>query len=468
MRNFDYLKDIDTLRSLYDYCNAAEINQVCDPEQSAINSRRALEWITRAIYKIEGVEIKERTSLFELVDGQPFRDFVGNDNLLKAVHYIRKVGNASAHTGKVSKKESFFALLNIYNFVGAVLLKLGALKSLAPFNKELIPNQAPIHILPSAKPEPEEKFIESVDASTIPNEPVQAEAPDITEAETRKLFIDLMLKEAGWDILEEDGKIMPGKENREVETSLIEEFKYPKLGPGQLWDVAAEEIEKKGLVNFAGYQQRFHPCVMAARELLESHAIGRVTSVFAELGEDVSGMHKYEDYRTSYTAKKSLGGGVVMTQIHELDYLYSFFGMPESVYAVGGTLADFEIDVEDTADILMKVEHEGYKIPIHVHEDFVQRPATRHCKIVGTDGMILFDLLQNRISVYNRAGELTRGEVFDFDRNNMFYDEMKSFLDSLREKKSTTIPVREGVASLKIALAVKESMETGEIVKLQG
>jgi hypothetical protein len=34
---------------------------VYDPEQSTINSRRALERITRAIYKIEGLEIKERT-----------------------------------------------------------------------------------------------------------------------------------------------------------------------------------------------------------------------------------------------------------------------------------------------------------------------------------------------------------------------------------------------------------------------
>ena len=41
------------------------------------------------------------------------------------------------------------------------------------------------------------------------------------------------------------GKIFK-KENRKVETSLIEEFKYPKLGPGQLWDVAAEEVEKLG------------------------------------------------------------------------------------------------------------------------------------------------------------------------------------------------------------------------------
>ena len=41
-------------------------------------------------------------------------------------------------------------------------------------------------------------------------------------------------------------KILPGKNNRQVETSLIEEFSYPKLGPGQLWDVTAEEIAKLG------------------------------------------------------------------------------------------------------------------------------------------------------------------------------------------------------------------------------
>ena len=36
------------------------------------------------------------------------------------------------------------------------------------------------------------------------------------------------------------------KKNRKVETSLIEEFAYPKLGPGQLWELTASEIEKKG------------------------------------------------------------------------------------------------------------------------------------------------------------------------------------------------------------------------------
>lgn len=41
------------------------------------------------------------------------------------------------------------------------------------------------------------------------------------------------------------GKVFHCK-NRKVETSLIEEFAYPKLGPGQLWEITAEEIQKKG------------------------------------------------------------------------------------------------------------------------------------------------------------------------------------------------------------------------------
>lgn len=41
------------------------------------------------------------------------------------------------------------------------------------------------------------------------------------------------------------GKIF-NKKNRKVETSLIEEFAYPKLGPGQLWDITAEDFKKMG------------------------------------------------------------------------------------------------------------------------------------------------------------------------------------------------------------------------------
>ena len=42
-------------------------------------------------------------------------------------------------------------------------------------------------------------------------------------------------------------KILPGKQDKKhVQTSLIEEFNYPKYGPGQLWETAAAEVERMG------------------------------------------------------------------------------------------------------------------------------------------------------------------------------------------------------------------------------
>ena len=41
-------------------------------------------------------------------------------------------------------------------------------------------------------------------------------------------------------------KIFGKKNNKEVETSLIQQFWYPKYGPGQLWETLADEIVKNG------------------------------------------------------------------------------------------------------------------------------------------------------------------------------------------------------------------------------
>ena len=140
MMNFDYLKDIPELSTLYRYCDAAERNQYADPEVSALNARRALEWMARAILTLKNVEIPERFHLFDMVTSPEFTEFVNDDRLMMAVHYIRKIGNSGAHIGPpVKRKESFFAVLNIYNFVGAVLQKLRVVDNLVPFDKELLP-----------------------------------------------------------------------------------------------------------------------------------------------------------------------------------------------------------------------------------------------------------------------------------------------------------------------------------------
>ena len=219
MRNFDYIKDLG-IETLYRFCASAEENQVSNPDVCAINARRALEYIVRALYEMKGLPIGERTSLFELVDGEPFKVFIGDDKVMMAVHYVRKVGNNAAHTTSVSKKEAFFALLNIYNVVGAVLLKLRLVEEVKPFDKSLIPNsiQHSVMVPTDVKSLPTDNALKVVDREVVKaTEPVVEIACDISEAETRKMYIDLMLKEAGWDILTTEGAVQPLKACIEVE-----------------------------------------------------------------------------------------------------------------------------------------------------------------------------------------------------------------------------------------------------------
>ena len=164
MRNFDYIKDLG-FDNLYRFCAAAEENQVSNPDICAISARRALEYLVREIYKMKGLAIGERTSLLELIDGEPFSGFIGDTKVMMAVHYVRKVGNNAAHLVDVSKREAFFALLNIYNVVGAVLLKLRVVDEVKPFDKALIPNsvQKPVMVPTEVKVLPTDKALEAVD-----------------------------------------------------------------------------------------------------------------------------------------------------------------------------------------------------------------------------------------------------------------------------------------------------------------
>lgn len=219
MRNFDYIKGLG-IDTLHRFCSAAEENQISNPEMSAINSRRALEYIVREIYKLKGIEIGEHTSLLELVSGEPFVTFVANDNLMMAAHYVRKVGNNAAHIAEVSRKEAFFALLNIYNVVGAVLLKLRVVEEVKAFDKSLVPHYVERHVMVPNKVEalPTDKALQEVDKAVVLSADAAADIEcDISEADTRAMYIDLMLKEAGWDIHPTEGAVQPLKACIEVE-----------------------------------------------------------------------------------------------------------------------------------------------------------------------------------------------------------------------------------------------------------
>jgi len=226
-------------------------------------------------------------------------------------------------------------------------------------------------------------------------------------------------------------------------------------------------VEKKHRIAMVGYQLRFHPCVAKLASVLKSGCLGRILSVRATIGEYLPGWHPYEDYRKMYAAKAELGGGVVLSQIHEFDYLYSLFGVPTKVYAIGGHWSHLDIDVEDTASTLMECSFEGRSLPIHLHQDYLQATPSRQCEVIGDRGRAVLDFLSLSVIVYDSLLPSPVVHTWKgFERNQLFLDEVCHFLDCVEKRTQPVVDLRCGAQSLRMALAAKLSMASNKLVEL--
>ena len=232
---------------------------------------------------------------------------------------------------------------------------------------------------------------------------------------------------------------------------------------GELIDL----VHHKKLTAMVAYQYRFHPGLTQAALWLKNKKIGRLISATLVQGDYLPKWHPYEDYRNSYASRKELGGGVLLTQIHEFDNALHLFGIPRRIFALGGKLSQLDINVEDTASVLMECAHEGKVLPVTILTDFLQYPPVRNCTIVGENGRIFLDLIDNNASLTNReTGKTESHDYKGFKRNQLFINELKQFLESVSGKAVPTVNIKAGLASLRMALAARKSMETGEPIGL--
>ena len=127
------------------------------------------------------------------------------------------------------------------------------------------------------------------------------------------------------------------------------------------------------------------------------------------------------DYRNTYSATKSLGGGVSMDLIHEWDYLYYLFGKPLRVYSMLKKVTDLEIDTEDIA---VYIGEYADKIA-EVHLDYIGRSPVRKLELITREETIVCDFINSRIQ-YLKQGKTVELEQ---ERNGFQLDELRYFLN---------------------------------------
>lgn len=220
-------------------------------------------------------------------------------------------------------------------------------------------------------------------------------------------------------------------------------------------------------VLMVGYNLRFHPGLARFRQLIQQGAVGRVISVRAEAGEYLPNWHPWEDYRASYSSRRDLGGGALLTFSHELDSLCWVFGAPSRVMAMASHASSLETDTEDVAEVLLELPN-GPLASVHV--DYLRRPPRRSLEVVGEQGVLRWEYDENRLMRYAPATRQWRVEEGDprLQRNDMYLAELQHFADCVRgDVKRPLIDGQQGAAILAIVLASLRSSAEGRAIDLQ-
>lgn len=231
-------------------------------------------------------------------------------------------------------------------------------------------------------------------------------------------------------------------------------------------DRLEDEVRPRNLITMVGCNLRFHPTLRKVKDLLEERAVGRPVAIRAEVGQYLPDWHPWEDYRRLYSTRRVEGGGVILDSIHELDYVRWMMGEVSAVACIAGHLTALEMDTEDTAAVLLRFASGAIG---EVHLDYVQRPYSRTCQVIGEEGTIRWDYSAGQTRWYAAAtGERT---FFDnpsgWDANQMYVDEIRHFLACLTRSTMPMQDIFEGRRVLEIALAAKESAQGQRFVVMQ-
>ena len=234
--------------------------------------------------------------------------------------------------------------------------------------------------------------------------------------------------------------------------------------------------EKSGSRILVGFQFRYHPTLNQARELIRSGTLGRVLTVHAHWGEYLPQWHPWEDYRQSYAARADLGGGVVVTLTHPLDYLRYLLGEVEALWSFNGHISPLEVYVEDVAEIGLRFT-EGAVGGVHVN--YFQRPPVHRLEIVGTNGTLRWDNADGILHFHHMPAsfgsytDLPPAPVIEsfappegFERNQLFVAQTRHFLAVARGESEPICTLEDGVMALRLARAAYESQKTGRVVKI--
>lgn len=178
---------------------------------------------------------------------------------------------------------------------------------------------------------------------------------------------------------------------------------------------------------------------------------GPLAALLVDFGWWLPAWRSGADYREQYSARRELGGGVILDAIHEIDYVMALGGAVDVVschWTRTGILAG---NVEDLADIVLR--HKS-GVQSHVHVDYLRRTYSRSCTAIAADAEVSWNFALGRVDrVASPAGcPEVIAEHLDVDRNAAYVDEMRHFIECIERNATPLNSIKEAVEVTSVAL----------------
>jgi predicted dehydrogenase len=197
---------------------------------------------------------------------------------------------------------------------------------------------------------------------------------------------------------------------------------------------------------FVGYNLRFHPLMTELRRRI---TVSPAIAAHVYTGQWLPAWRPGQDYRTTYSARKAQGGGVLRDLSHDLDYLCWLLGPPAHGCALLGKVSDLETDTEDYCSLLFQSKC-GALATLHVN--YLDHPARRECVIHTRKNSCKADFITGMLAC---GGDT---QSFEIERNQTYADMHRAVLDG--DHAGQLCDAEQGLRVVKLIAAFEKSSST--------
>jgi predicted dehydrogenase len=245
------------------------------------------------------------------------------------------------------------------------------------------------------------------------------------------------------------------------------EAKLPVLLEKPVAKTAAEAAtmlaaqKRSGVPVLLGYTWRWWPPLRRMRALLDEKTIGTLRHVQFHMSAHLADWHPWEPYQEFFMASAAQGGGALLDESHWIDLMVWLLGRPQQLIGRVEKISDLQIDADDNVDVLAMFK-DGLRVSLHL--DLYGRPHEKFIRFVGEGGTLMWSADPNRIALSSDAAQNWKEQIFANERNDMFVEVAKEFLDVVAGRAEPSCTLAEGVGVMELIEAIRTSSKEGRAV----